>query len=158
MAAKFFGSQYNSNVGYCDFDFHSVIYTAGDKNILYSLVRKIISVSLVSLDNETCVVYSNDGSAQSGVGNYVVQSLTINGIKRSLPTASVFTETRETLSDLIQNTLDILSASCNHKYSSKEILEKITFIMTDSTAHNIGVMEKVCLWRFQKLLSYFLSL
>ena len=158
MAAKFFGSQYNSNVGYCDFDFHSVIYTAGDKNILYSLVRKIISVSLVSLDNETCVVYSNDGSAQSGVGNYVVQSLTINGIKRSLPTASVFTETRETLSDLIQNTLDILSASCNHKNSSKEILEKINFIMTDSTAHNIGVIEKVSLWRFQKLLSYFVSL
>ena len=155
MAAKFFGSQYNSNVGYCDFHFHSLIYTAGDKNILYSLVRKIISVSL---DNETCVVYSNDGSAQSGVGNYVVQSLTINGIKRSLPTASVFTETRETLSDLIQNTLDILSASCNHRYSSKEILEKITFIMTDSTAHNIGVMEKVCLWRLQKLLSYFVSL
>ena len=90
----------------------------------------------------------NDGSAQSGVGNYVVQSLTINGIKRSLPTASVFTETWETLSDLIQNTFDILPALCNHKYSSKEILEKITFIMTDSTAHNIGVMKKVCLWRF----------
>ena len=145
IATKFFGSWYNSNVGYCDFHFHSLIYTAGDKNILYSLVRKIISVSL---HNETCVVYSNDGSAQSGVGNYVVQSLTINGIKRSLPTASVFTETRKTLSDLIQNTLDILSASCNQKYLSKEILEKITSIMTDSSAHNIGVMEKVCLCRF----------
>ena len=119
---------------YYDFHFHSVIYTAGDKNILYSLVRKIISVFL---DNETCVVSSNDGSAESGVGKYVVQSLTINGIKRSLPTASVLTDTRETLSDLIQNTLDILSASCNHKYSSKEILEEITFIMTDSTAQGL---------------------
>ena len=88
-------------------------------------------------------MYSNDGSAQSGVGSYVVQSFTINGVKRSLPTASVVTETRETLSDLIENTLNILSASCNHQYSSKEILEKIKFVMTDSTAHNIGVMEKV---------------
>lgn len=94
-------------------------------------------------ENETCVVYSNDGSAQSGVGSYVVQSLTINGIKRSLPTAGVFTETRETLTDLIENTLEILSAACSHLYSSKELLEKIAFIMTDSTAHNIGLMEKV---------------
>ena len=66
-----------------------------------------------------------------------MQSLTINGIKRSLPTASVLTETREKLSDLIQNTLDILPASCNHEYSSKEILDKITFIMTDSTAQGL---------------------
>lgn len=32
------------------------------------------------------ITYSNDGSAQSGVGSYVVQSLTINGKQRALPT------------------------------------------------------------------------
>ena len=32
------------------------------------------------------ITYSNDGSAQSGVGSYVVQSLTIDGVQRALPT------------------------------------------------------------------------
>ena len=32
------------------------------------------------------ITYSNDGSAQSGVGSYVVQSLTIDGKQRTLPT------------------------------------------------------------------------
>ena len=40
------------------------------------------------------VTYSNDGSAMSGVGNYVVQSFTINNVQRALPTFSIFTESR----------------------------------------------------------------
>ena len=36
------------------------------------------------------VTYANDGSAQNGVGSYVVQSLTINGKQRALPTFSKF--------------------------------------------------------------------
>ena len=40
------------------------------------------------------VTYSNDGSAMSGVGNYVVQSFTINNAQRALPTFSIFTESR----------------------------------------------------------------
>ena len=43
-------------------------------------------------DSETCVVYYNDGSAQSGLGKYIVQSLTINGVQRSLPTFGIFTD------------------------------------------------------------------
>ena len=39
---------------------------------------------------ETCVVYSFDGSAMSGLGNCVVQSFTVNGVHRSLPTFGVF--------------------------------------------------------------------
>ena len=61
-------------------------------------------------DSETCVVYSNDGSAQSGLGKYIVQSLTINGVQRSLPTFGIFTELRDCLTLLELTTLEILSA------------------------------------------------
>ena len=40
----------------------------------------------------TVVTYSNDGSVQSGVENYVVQSFSINGKQRAFPTMSIFTE------------------------------------------------------------------
>ena len=36
--------------------------------------------------NNSTVVYSNDRSGMSGVGNYVVQSVTINGKQQTLPT------------------------------------------------------------------------
>ena len=49
---------------------------------------------------DSCIVYSFDGSGMNEIGNYVVQSLTINGVRRSLPRLGVFTETRETLEDL----------------------------------------------------------
>ena len=94
--------------------------------------------------NSTCIVYSNDGSGMNKLGNYVVQSLSINGVRRSLPTFGVFTETKETLKDLQITTFDILSAASNRKYSNKEILKKVSFVMSDSTAHNLGVIESVC--------------
>ena len=95
-------------------------------------------------DCNTCITYSNDGSSMSGVGAYVVQSLTINGVQRSLPTLGVFTESRETLKDLEITTLKILSAASFHKYSEQDILRKISFVMTDSTSHNLRVIESVC--------------
>ena len=53
-------------------------------------------------------VYASDGSAQSGVGSYVVQSITINGSKRALPTFGIFTESRQSLGELKIMTLRIL--------------------------------------------------
>ena len=38
----------------------------------------------------TVVTYSNDGSVQSGVGNYVVQPFLINGKQRALPIWNIF--------------------------------------------------------------------
>ena len=67
--------------------------------------------------SETCIVYSYDGSEMNEVGSYVVQSLTINGVRRSPTTFGVFTEKRETLKDLQIGTLDILSAASNREYS-----------------------------------------
>ena len=93
---------------------------------------------------ENTIVYSNDGSAQSGVGNYVVQSISINGVQRTLPTLGIFTESRESLAELEKTTFQILSASTGYRFSEKEIVEHIDFVMTDSTSHNLGVIEKVC--------------
>ena len=106
-------------------------------------LNKIVE-EIMEEDSSSCVVYSNDGSSQSKVGNYVVQSLTVNGVQRSLPTFGIFSETRENLKDLTVATLDILSASTGHKYSPKDILSNITFTMTDSTSNNIGVADMVC--------------
>ena len=89
-------------------------------------------------------VYANDGSSRSGVGSYVVQSLTINGNHRALPTFGIVTESRESLKELELSTLKILSAAFMHTYSEKDILSKINFVMTDSTSHNLEVIEEVC--------------
>ena len=93
---------------------------------------------------DNCVVYSNDGPSQSGVGAYVVQSFIINGTPRTLPTFGVFTESRETLSELVKFTLKILCAAFGYKYKSNELLKKVQFVMTDSTSHNLNVVEQVC--------------
>ena len=38
----------------------------------------------------------------------------------------------------------MLSASVGYKYTEKQILEKIDFVMADSTSHNLTVIENVC--------------
>ena len=95
--------------------------------------------------SSSTVTYSNDGSSRSGTGSYVVKSLTANGKQRALPSLGVFTESRETLNkDLEIATLKMLSAASFNSYSEQEILERISFVMTDSTSHNLEVIEKVC--------------
>ena len=68
---------------------------------------------------------------------------TINGIRRSLPTFSIFRETRESLKELELTTLEILAACSGYSYSKSDN-KRVSFVMTDSTEHNIGVIEKVC--------------
>ena len=95
-------------------------------------------------EDEVVVTYSNDGSSMSGVGSYVVQSFIINKKQRALPTLSIFSESRESLAELEKVTLKMLLAATGCKYSEKDILERITFVMTDSTAHNHNVIQDVC--------------
>ena len=90
-----------------------------------------------------CVVYSNDGSSQNRTGSYVVQSFTINGKQRTLPTLPICSESKENLKDLIVATIKMLSAATDNKYSPREIFSKVKFVMTDSTAHNYGVADLV---------------
>ena len=93
-------------------------------------------------NSKTGVVY--DGSGINKVGSYLVQSLTMNGVRISLPTFGVFTGTREILKDLQIATLDILSAASNSECSKEDILKRISFVMSDSTSHKLGVTEAVC--------------
>ena len=95
-------------------------------------------------DSQTVVTYSNDGSAQSGVGNYIVQSFCINGKQRALPTMPIFTESKSSLKEMQLMTFQILSAATGGKYSEKDLVERIDFVITDSTAHNLGVIDQLC--------------
>ena len=127
-----------------------------DKNTLPSmtnLVRTRKYLEAMALNNiveeimssdGSSITYANDGSSLNRTGSYVVQSITINGIQRALPTLSITTESHETLKELELTTFKMLSAASGYKYSEAEIFKKVTFVMTDSTAHNIGVTEMVC--------------
>ena len=72
----------------------------------------------------SAITFSNDGSAQSGVGNFIVQSFFINGKQPALSTLRIFTEARTNLTEMTQNILKMLSAGSGLKYSEKEIMEK----------------------------------
>ena len=98
---------------------------------------------MMSEDTIASITHSNDGSSMNGVSSYVVQSLTLNGVQRCLPTFGIFIESHESLKDLEICSLKILSASCCHDYSEKEILQHIKFVMTDSTSHNLDVINQV---------------
>ena len=98
----------------------------------------------MSDENTGTITYSYDGSSTSGIGAYIVQSLSINGLQHCLPTLGIFTETLESLKDLEITTLKMLSAASGYKYSEQDILKRISFVMADSTSHNLNVINLVC--------------
>ena len=71
--------------------------------------------------------------SKSGVGNFIVHLFIING----------FTESVQSLTELEKITLEILSLATGRKYSEVEIYEQIHFVMTDGTAHNLGVIQEL---------------
>ena len=96
------------------------------------------------LDEEKCVVYSNNGTAQSGAGTYVVKPMTIKWKTNNFSNLGVITESRSTLTEQSHIGYPASSAASSHKYSFKDIVTKVDFILTDSTAHNLNkVIEKV---------------
>ena len=103
-----------------------------------------IANEIMSPESETVVTYSNDGSAQSGVGNNIVQSLSNNGKQQALPTMSIFTESKSSLKEMQLTTYKMLAAATGWRYTEKDLVERIDFVMTDSTSHNLGVIEEVC--------------
>ena len=62
---------------------------------------------------------------------------------RALITLPIFTESVQRLKELEKMTLEILSLASGRKYSEVEIYERIDFVMTDSTAHSLGVIQEV---------------
>ena len=85
------------------------------------------------------VVYSDNGSAQSCVSNYVVQFMPVNGEQSNLPNSM----RRQKLADLVKRAVSILPTIFAYKYSW-EILKKMDFVKSNSRDHNLKVMEKVC--------------
>ena len=69
-----------------------------------------------------------------------VQTFTINNVQCVHPTFSIFTESRESLKEMEM----MLCAATGYRYSEPDILANIDFVMTDSTAHNLEVLESVC--------------
>ena len=63
----------------------------------------------------------------------VIQSISIDGVQRLLPTLTILTKTRESLEELEVMTVKMLVAAVGYKYSEKE-LEQVDFVMTDSTS------------------------
>ena len=110
-------------------------------------------------ESEAVVRYSNDGSEQSGVGNYIVQSFSINGKQQALPTMNIFTESKSRLKELQLMTYKMLAASTWWKYTEKDLVEQIDLVMTDSTANNLGVIvQENCSLTLNKLQSFVFQL
>ena len=99
--------------------------------LLEAMVLNAIVEEMMDENIQASITFSNDGSSMSGVGTYVVQSLTINGVQCALATLPIFTESRESLKRLQITTLKILSL--------RPVTKKTDFVMTDSTSHNLEV-------------------
>ena len=80
-----------------------------------------IVTEIMSPNSETTIMYSNDGSLKSGIGNFIVQSFIINRKQRALPTLQIFTESVQSLKELGKMTLEILFLASGRKYSEVEI-------------------------------------
>ena len=101
-----------------------------------------IAKEVLESDQNSNVVYSDDGSKKQGAGSFIVQGITVNGKHRPLPMLSIDTETRENLADLKVLTYQMLEKSSG--ISAKDLFSKIDFVMTDQTSHNQKVEELVC--------------
>ena len=79
--------------------------------ILSNVVEEIMND-----DSQSVVTYSNDGSSLNRTDSFAIQSFNINGVQRILPTLGIFAETKKSLAELIQTTLEILSAATGYMY------------------------------------------
>ena len=108
------------------------------KSIEVMALNEIVK-EIMNSDEQVVVTYSDDGSKNQGAGSFSVQGITVNGTYRALPTMSIASESRNNLAALRVAVLEILQAASG--VSSKTLFEKIDFIITDQTAHNLKVEE-----------------
>jgi len=97
---------------------------------------EIVKEIMDSNSNAT-VTYSDDGSKKQGAGSFTVKGIIIGGKYRALPTMNIASESKANLAELKITTLKLLSAAS--KVDSKDLYEKIDFVITDQTAHNFNV-------------------
>ena len=93
-------------------------------------------------DSNISITYSDDGSRKQGVGNFVVQGITVNGKHRALPILGIERETRTNLAELKVTTFKILEIASG--IPAKKLFQRVNFVMTDQTAHNLEVESLVC--------------
>ena len=55
-------------------------------------------------------------SSLNRTGSFAIQSFNINGVQRILPTLGIFSETKKSLAESIQTTLEILSVATGCMY------------------------------------------
>ena len=96
---------------------------------------------IMESDQNSVVTYHEDGSKKQGAGSFSVQGVSINGKYRALPTLTVASENHMNLADLKITVFDILEAASG--ISSNTLIEKIDFVLTDQTAHNLEVEKSV---------------
>ena len=147
IANDLFGRKWKPYTPKTNFDDNTLPDMRNERSVepyIEAFVLSSIVEEIMTCDENSVVTYSCDGSSLSKTGNFVVQSFIIDGKQRALPTFGITTESKNNLKDLQMTTLKLLTAACGHRYTEKDILEKIDFVMTDSTAHNLGVTEMVC--------------
>ena len=94
-------------------------------------------MEVVSSDEQSTMTYANDGSKKQVAGSFTVQGIIINGKYRALPTMSIVSESKTNLAELKLTTLQILSAASG--VNAKVLFERIDFVISNQTAHNIDV-------------------
>jgi len=108
---------------------------------LEALALHEIVKQMMDSDEKSVVTYADDGSKKQGAGSFSVQGVTINGIFRPLPTLPIASETRENLAELKIAVLNVLSAASG--VNTKVLFEKLDFVLTDQTSHNLEVEKLV---------------
>ena len=108
---------------------------------LEAFALSTIVEEIMKSDDKSTVVYHDDGSKTQGAGSYSVQGVTVNKKYFAFPTLSLSRETRTNLASLKVTVMNILSV-CG-SVPADHLWEKIDFVMTDGTAHNLEVDEKV---------------
>ena len=63
---------------------------------------------------------------------------------KDLLTLGIFAETKKSLAELVQTTLEILSTATGCMYTESKVMAKINFVITDSTSYSLGVIEMLC--------------
>lgn len=111
------------------------------KSIEAQALDRIVNEIMSAKEKGKVITYSDDGSKKQGVGSFMVQGVTIDGKYRALPTLPISTESKNNLADLQVAVINIMEAASG--IPAKDIYERIDFVITDQTAHNFGVEEKV---------------
>ena len=96
-----------------------------------------IAKEVMNSDSKATITYCDDGSKKQGVGSFTVQGIIINDTYRALPTLPIASESRTNLADLKLVTLDILATAS--AVDKKDLFERIDFVITDQTTHNVNV-------------------